>query len=82
MFLELAELNRDPRNGMLGIDLRIVPREKGDSAALCEAGRMREVALLNVWNVRRIFGNEGKRMSFPDEYIDGAQVGWVFKWRD
>jgi hypothetical protein len=57
---ELDVLNRDPMNGMVGIDLRIVAREKGWRVR-CAAGKFRVVAL-KVWNVRIRVGKEGKRI--------------------
>lgn len=47
MFLELELLNREPKNGIVGIDLRIVALVKGCSA-LCEAGRTLVVAFVSV----------------------------------
>ncbi len=40
-------LNKDPKNGIVGIDLRIVPLMKGPRA-LCDAGRARDVVLVRV----------------------------------
>jgi len=39
MFFEPELLNREPRNGIVGIDLRTVPRVKGSSALYWVFGR-------------------------------------------
>ncbi len=44
--LELL-LNKDPNNGIVGIDLRTAPLAKG-AMALCDAGRTRDVAFVSV----------------------------------
>ena len=44
--LELL-LNKDPKSGIVGIDLRMVPLVKGPRA-LCDAGRVRDVVLVRV----------------------------------
>ena len=46
MSLEAALLKREPRKGIVGIDLRTVPLVKGRSALV--GGRTREVVLLRV----------------------------------
>ena len=46
MSLDAALLNKEPRKGIVGMDLRTVPRVKGRSARCC--GRAREVALERV----------------------------------
>ena len=48
MFWAEEELNREPRKGIVGIDLRMVPREMGRRALLYEAGRARVVVLETV----------------------------------
>jgi hypothetical protein len=39
MFFEVELLNREPRNGIVGIDLRTVPRVKGSKALYWVDGR-------------------------------------------
>ena len=39
MFFELELLNKEPRNGIVGIDLRTVPRVKGSRALYWVVGR-------------------------------------------
>ena len=50
MFFELELLKREPKKGIVGIDLRTVPLVKGSKALYCDAvGRVREaVALVMV----------------------------------
>lgn len=47
MLFEFELVKREPMNGIVGIDLRTVPRAKG-ARALWEAGRAREVAFVMV----------------------------------
>jgi hypothetical protein len=53
------EPKRARRKGMEGIDLMMLPRVKGDNAFWCAWSR---VALVNVWNVRTMVRNDGRRM--------------------
>lgn len=41
-------LNRDPRNGIVGIDFKAVPRLKAGRARWKDGAKVREVALVSV----------------------------------
>ena len=61
IFPALELLNREPRKGIVGIDLRTVPRRKGDTEGW--VGRTTcEVAFVKVQNVRMMAEKDGKRM--------------------
>ena len=60
--MELELLSKEPRKGIVGIDLRTVPRVKGNKA-LCWEYEAREVAVVIVWNARSRVGNDGTRIS-------------------